>query len=252
MKNALALGIATLLALSLAACSNDQDEPGKETLTVYAAASLTTSFEELEKRFESSHPDVDVTLDLDGSSSLAARITEGADVDVFASADTATMDTLVDADLIADEPVEFATNTLMIAVPVGNPAGIKDFDDLGNKGLNLVLCQPEVPCGAASQQIAEGAGVDLKPVSEVESVKQVLAAVEEGEADAGLVYVTDVADAGDKVEGISFDEAKAVVNHYPIAAVRGGNSDLAQEWIDFVLGDGQSALTDAGFGAPAA
>lgn len=253
MKKLIGPGLVALLALSLTACGDDGDDggDGRDTLTVFAAASLTTSFEELESRFEKAHPDVDVKLSFDGSSSLVSRITEGDRADVFASADTANMDKLVDADLAAGDPAEFATNTLMIAVPPGNPAGIEDFDDLAKKGLNLVLCQPEVPCGAAAHQIADDTGVDLKPVSEVENVKDVLASVEEGEADAGLVYVTDVTDAGDLVEGIAFDEAQTVVNHYPIVAVEGGNSDLAQQWIDFVLGDGQSVLSDAGFGPPA-
>ena len=242
-----------LLALPLAACGDDgEGEGGRTTLTVYAAASLTASFEELEKQFEDAHPEVDVKLDLDGSSALVARISEGAEADVFASADTANMDKLVEADLADGDPSEFATNTLMIAVPPGNPAGVTGLADLAKDGLNLVLCQPEVPCGSAAHQIADGAGVELKPVSEVENVKQVLSAVEEGEADAGLVYVTDVTDAGDKVEGIEFDEADTVVNHYPIVAVEGSkNADVAREWIDFVLGDGQSVLEAAGFGPPA-
>jgi len=250
MKRLISLGAVALLALPLAACGDD-DDGGKDTLTVYAAASLTSTFEQLEKQFEKDHPDVDVKLDFDGSSSLVARITEGGGADVFASADTANMDKLVDADMADGDPVNFATNTLMIAVPPGNPAGIKGFNDLAKKGLNLVLCQPEVPCGSASQKLAEDVGVDLKPVSEYENVKQVLTAIEEGEADEGLVYVTDVTDAGDKVEGIAFDESDKAVNDYPIVAVDGGDSKLAQEWIDLVLGDGQKVLSEAGFGAPA-
>lgn len=254
-----AASAAVLLALPLAACGSDDDggddgaTGGRTTeLTVFAAASLTTTFERLEKEFEAAHTDVDVRLSFGGSSDLVAQITEGASADVFASADTATMDKLVAAGLTAGEPREFATNTLVIAVPPGNPAGIESLADLTKKDVDLVLCQPEVPCGSAAQKVADAAGVDLEPVSEEQSVTDVLAKVESGEADAGLVYVTDVTAAGDKVEGVDFPEAAGVVNHYPIVAVEDAkHADLAQQWIDLVLGDGRKVLQQAGFGAPA-
>ncbi|WGX95611.1 molybdate ABC transporter substrate-binding protein [Nocardioides sp. L-11A] len=255
-----ATSAAILLALPLAACGDDSDsgaadgggDGGTQTLTVFAAASLTKTFEELEKEFEDAHDGVDVKLSFGGSSDLVAQITEGAEADVFASADTANMDKLVAADLAAGDPSEFATNTLMIAVPPGNPAGITSLADLAEKDVNLVLCQPEVPCGSASLKVAEAAGLTLAPVSEEQSVTDVLAKVASGEADAGLVYVTDVSGAGDQVEGIEFPEADEVVNHYPIVAVEdSAHADLAQEWVDLVLGDGQAILREAGFGAPA-
>ncbi|GAA3544713.1 molybdate ABC transporter substrate-binding protein [Nocardioides daeguensis] len=246
---------AVLLALPLAACSDDSSgEDGKDrerTLTVFAAASLTKTFEELERQFEDAHPDVDVKLSFGGSSDLAAQIAEGAEADVFASADTATMDTLVAAQLTVGEPAEFATNTLMIAVPPGNPAGIEQLADLTKKAVRLVLCQPEVPCGRAALQVADVAALELTPVSEEESVSGVLTKVENGEADAGLVYVTDVAAAGDDLEGVDFPEAADVVNHYPIVAVQDAeHAELARQWIDLVLGKGQQVLRKAGFGAP--
>ncbi|GAA1528924.1 molybdate ABC transporter substrate-binding protein [Nocardioides humi] len=256
-----ATAAALLLALPLAACGDDGDSGsgdngnggGTETLTVFAAASLTKTFEELEKQFEDAHEGVDVKLSFGGSSDLVAQITEGADADVFASADTANMDKLVAADLAEGEPAEFATNTLMIAVPPGNPAGITNLADLTEKDVNLVLCQPEVPCGSASLKVAEAAGLTFQPVSEEQSVTDVLAKVSSGEADAGLVYVTDVTAAGDTVEGIDFPEAADVVNHYPIVAVKGSeHADLAKEWLDLVLGDGQQVFKEAGFGAPGA
>lgn len=251
-----AASAAVLLALPLAACSDDSPgEDGKDrdqTLTVFAAASLTTTFEELEGEFEDAHPDVDVKLSFGGSSDLAAQLTEGAQADVFASADTATMDTLVAAQLTDGAPAEFATNTLMIAVPPGNPAGVEQLADLTRKAVRLVLCQPEVPCGRAALAVADVAALRLRPVSEEESVSGVLTKVENGEADAGLVYVTDVAAAGDDLEGVDFPEAAEVVNHYPIVAVRdSAHADLAQQWIDLVLGEGQRVLREAGFGAPA-
>lgn len=242
---ALALG-------ALTACGGDDGGTGEDTtLTVYAAASLTATFEQLAADFEAEHEDVEVELSFGGSSDLATQLVEGASADVFASADTAAMDDLVAAGLTADDPRDFATNTLVIAVPPGNPAGVRSLQDLTGD-LALVLCSPEVPCGAAAQGVAELAGLTLSPVSEEQSVTDVLAKVTSGEADAGLVYVTDVAAAGADVEGIGFPEAARVVNTYPIAPVAGSDeAGLAQELVDLVLGEtGQSVLRDAGFGAP--
>lgn len=251
-------GVLALLTLPLAACGDDGDSKGESgskdrtTLTVFAAASLKKSFEDLEKTYEDAHPDVDVKLSFGGSSDLVAQITDGAEADVFASADTKNMDKLTSADLGEGTPKEFATNTLTIAVPPGNPAKVTGLADLAKKDLDIVVCAPEVPCGSAAEQVAEKAGVTLAPDSEEQSVTDVLGKIEAGEGDAGLVYVTDVEAAGDKVEAVTFPEADQVVNHYPIVAVKDSkHADLAQQWIDLVLGDGQKVLTDAGFGPPA-
>ena len=251
MSRRLAVVAALIALLPLTACGGDAEGSGT-TLTVYAAASLTGSFGEIADRFEEEHDGVDVELSFGGSSDLVTQIQEGAPADVFASADTANMDELVDADLTGAQPQDFATNTLEIAVPPDNPAGVQGFPDLAKPGLNLVTCAPEVPCGAAARQAAERAGVTLSPVSEEQSVTDVLGKVTSGEADAGLVYVTDVLAAGDDVEGIEIPESDPVVTTYPIAPVDGSDEpDLAQEWIDFVLGDtGQSTLADFGFGQP--
>lgn len=237
------------LALPLAACGGDEEET---TLTVYAAASLTAAFEEIAAEFEKEHDGVRVELSLGGSSDLATQVQEGAPADVFASADTATMDELVADDLTGAEPQVFATNTLQIAVPPGNPAGIQDFADLAEPGLALVVCAAEVPCGAAALAVAEAAGVTLDPVSEEQSVTDVLGKITSGEGDAGLVYVTDVAAAGDDVEGITFPESGDVVNSYPIAPIAGSDeSGLAADFTEFVLSDrGQRILAGLGFGPP--
>ncbi|MFC7463494.1 molybdate ABC transporter substrate-binding protein [Brachybacterium sp. GCM10030252] len=231
------------LALGLGAtgCASSEDPT---TLTVYAAASLQEPFEELAAQFEAAHDDVDVALSVAGSSTLAAQIREGAPADVFASADTANMDKLEDA-----EPTDFATNTLMIAVPPGNPAGITDLSSLTGDGVRLVVCAPEVPCGAAAEKVQDAAGLDFSPVSEEQSVTDVLGKVTSGEAGAGLVYVTDVQKAGDAVEGITFPEAASAVNTYPITAVPGtAHPDLGEEFIDLVLGeDGRTVLSSYGF-----
>jgi molybdate transport system substrate-binding protein len=241
------------LVLPLAACGGDDDGGSDQTtLTVYAAASLTSTFEQIEKTFEAEHDGVDVQLSFGGSSDLVTQIQEGAPADVFASADTANMDKLVDAGLTGADPQDFATNTLEIATPPDNPAGVSSFQDLGNKGLQLVICAAEVPCGAATQTMAEKLKVTLRPVSEEQSVTDVLGKVTSGEADAGVVYVTDVTAAGDDVHGVPFSESDEVVNTYPIAPVKDSDqSKLAEEFIAMVLGPtGQQILRKAGFGKP--
>lgn len=243
-------GVVVASLLVLAGCGAGGAEEDRR-LTVFAAASLTTAFEEIADEFEASHPEVDVELVLGGSSDLVAQITEGAPADVFASADEATMANLVSAGLAATEPRPFATNTLRIAVPPGNPAGVEELADLARPGLRLVVCAPEVPCGAATREVAARAGVGLSPVSEEQSVTDVLGKVTSGEADAGVVYRTDVRAAGDAVAGISFPESSSVVNLYPVATVAGSEEpDLAQQFVDLVAGEtGQSILRRAGFGS---
>jgi molybdate transport system substrate-binding protein len=241
------------LSLALAGCGlGDGDSGGRATLTVYAAASLTSTFEELAHAFEAEHDGVEVQLSLGGSSDLVAQIQEGAPADVFASADLATMERLTAEGLDGQEPQEFATNTLQIAVAPDNPRGIESLSDLAGADIDLVTCAPAVPCGAAAQKAAAAAGLELTPVSEEQSVTDVLAKVTSGEADAGLVYVTDVIAADGAVLGIDFAEAAAAENTYPITTVAGSDeADLAAAFVDLVLSDrGRSVLEAAGFGVP--
>jgi molybdate transport system substrate-binding protein len=253
---AVATTSALLLLTTLSACGGDDSTSGggggDTTLTVYAAASLTSTFQEIGDEFEKGHDGVQVEFSFGGSSDLVAQIQQGAPADVFASADTANMDKLTADDLQSGDPQDFASNTLEIAVPPGNPAGISSFADLAEKGVNVVVCAPEVPCGAATQRVEDATGVDISPVSEEQSVTDVLAKVTSGEADAGVVYVTDVQTAGDDVEGVTFPESSAAVNTYPIAVLKdAADGDLARQFVDFVLGDpGQGILRGAGF-APA-
>jgi molybdate transport system substrate-binding protein len=252
MRRWLAATSAVLVVAAAAGCGSDDsdgDGGGTTTLTVYAAASLTSTFEEIAQDFEADHDNVNVEFNFAGSSDLVAQIQQGAPADVFASADEANMEKVTD---LVSDPQLFASNTLEIAVPPGNPAGVETFQDLTKPGLNLVVCAPEVPCGAAAQTVADSAGVELKPVSEEQSVTDVLAKVTSGEADAGLVYVTDVIAAGDDVEGIEFPESSSAVNKYPIATIADSkNADLAQEFVDLVLSEeGQQILADAGFAQP--
>jgi molybdate transport system substrate-binding protein len=218
---------------------------------VFAAASLKASFTELAKTYEAGHPGTTVTLSFAGSADLATQISQGARADVFASADSKNMDKLQQAGLVDGEPRFFATNTLAIAVPPGNPAGIRSFADLAKPGTRLVRCAPQVPCGAAASAVERQTGTDLNPVSEENSVTEVLGKVISGEADAGLVYVTDVKAAAGKVEGIPFPEAAATVNSYPIAAIAGSrNSSAGQGFLDLITSPaGQQVLAKAGFGS---
>ncbi|MEV4645370.1 molybdate ABC transporter substrate-binding protein [Saccharopolyspora sp. NPDC049357] len=237
----------TLLAGCGQAESGRQAPAQQRTVTVLAAASLTESFDELGKRFTAEHPDVAVQFDYQGSSTLAEQIKQGRPADVFASADDKNM--LKVADLVSP-PQSFATNRLTIVVPPGNPAHVTSLADLADK--KLVVCAPQVPCGAATQQVAEAAHVGLRPVSEENDVKQVLQKVVAGEADAGLVYVTDAKAAGDRVQAIDFPEARQAVNNYPIATIGDSQqAQLANEFVSFVRGPaGREVLGAHGFDVP--
>jgi molybdate transport system substrate-binding protein len=255
-----ALGLASgVLASGLTACApaapagNAAPKAGASgTLTVFAAASLKATFTRLAADFETRNPGTKVTLSFAGSSDLATQITQGAPADVFASADTRNVTKLADAGLLDGTATNFATNVLEIAVPPSNPASVTSFADLARPGVKVVVCASQVPCGTASDAVEKAAGVTLSPVSEESSVTDVLGKVASGEADAGLVYVTDVKGAGGKVKGIPFDEAGVAVNTYPIATVgTSRNKELAEAFIAMVAGsDGRATLSEAGFGAP--
>lgn len=263
MKRLVGSVTAALLLSSLAACgSSDSDDasptgassdaPKDTTLTVFAAASLNSSFTEIGAAFEKANPGVTVTFNFAGSADLVSQIQQGAPADVFASADTKNMDKATADDLVKGTPADFATNTLEIATPPDNPADIDSLSDLTDPDVTVVVCAVEVPCGAAAAGVEKTSGVDIKPVSEEQSVTDVLGKVISGEADAGLVYVTDVKGAGDKVAGVTFPESADVVNTYPIGALsESKNPDVAQAFTDYVTGpEGQAVLAAAGFGAP--
>jgi len=243
------------VAITAAGCGSGNDDKAStksETLTVYAAASLTGAFTDLGAKFEADHPGVKVTFSFGGSLDLVTQIQQGAPADVFASADSKNMDKLTAEGLQGGTPADFASNTLEIVTPPDNPAGVDSLDDLAKKGVDVVLCAPEVPCGSAAQKVEQSAHLTIKPVSEEQSVKDVLAKVVAGEADAGLVYVTDVKAAGDTVHGVTFPEAASAVNTYPIAVLKDSDHDtLAKAFVALVLGAvGQQVLADAGFAKP--
>ncbi|RJQ87017.1 molybdate ABC transporter substrate-binding protein [Amycolatopsis panacis] len=251
------------LALFAGACSSGDEPstatgsgpsaapaPGGGTLTVFAAASLTESFNALGKQFEAAHPGVKVSFDYEGSSALVQKLDNGAKADVFASADEATMTKATQGGVIDGQPTVFATNKLAIAVAKGNPKGVKTFADLAKPGLTVVVCAKQVPCGSVTQKVEKNTGTTLQPASEETDVKQVLAKVQSGDADAGLVYVTDATSAAGKVDKVDFPESADAVNKYPIAVVKDApQAALAKEFTDFVLGaQGKAELTKIGFG----
>lgn len=254
-RKASALLLAAALPLALAGCGGAPGggtAEGGTTVTVFAAASLKAPFTQLAEQFEADHPGTTVTLSFAGSSDLATQISQGAPADVFASADTKNMAKLGDAGLVEGSPQAFATNVLTIVVPPANPASVRSFADLANPGVKTVICAAQVPCGAATKTLEQDTGTTLQPVSEESSVTDVLGKVVSGEADTGLVYVTDAKAAGDKVREIPFPESARAVNTYPIAATRTArNKDAAAAFIAAVTGPGgQQILRGAGFGTP--
>ncbi|PZG25779.1 molybdate ABC transporter substrate-binding protein [Spongiactinospora gelatinilytica] len=249
---------AVILALTLAACGTGGPAPAggagsaprATSLTVLAAASLTGTFTELGRRLEAGHPGTRVRFNFGSSATLAQQITEGAPADVFAAASPATMKTVQDASL-AKSPAVFARNTLEIAVPADNPAGIAALADLARPGVKVALCAEQVPCGAAAARALSAAGLKVTPVTLEQDVKATLTKVELGEVDAALVYRTDVIASG-KVRGITFPEAGKAANDYPITVLsRSPARDLARRFVDLVLsGEGGDVLTKAGFQKP--
>ncbi len=222
---------------TVAACASDAGEA-----TVFAAASLADVFAEID--------DGNADLSFGGSSGLVDQLAGGARADVFASADLANMDRARAEELISGRPVKFATNSLVLVTDANNPLGITGLDD-SLDGAKLVTCAPQVPCGRASQELAADLGVELTPVSQELSVTDVLGKVTSGEADAGLVYATDAARAGDQVQQVEIPKAADHLNEYWIALVAGGNAAAGQEFIDQITGArGQELLADRGFGAP--
>jgi molybdate transport system substrate-binding protein len=221
------------------------------TLTISAASSLTGTFTALGRAFEESHPGITVTFNFGGSSALAEQIVAGAPVDVFASASTATMDTVMSSGR-AVAPVAFATNSLAVAVPPANPGAIRHLADLARPGVSVVVCQASVPCGAAAGTLFTNAGLTVTPVSLEPDVTSVLAKVTTDEVDAGIVYVTDLAAVDDAVAGISIPDNINVTTTYMVTALSDSRRpDVAAQFVAFVLSaEGQRTLTQAGFGSP--
>jgi molybdate transport system substrate-binding protein len=221
-------------------------------VVVFAAASLKPAFTQIGQQFKAQNPGLGVDFEFAGSSDLATQLTQGATADVFASADTAQMDTVSKAGLLTGDPTNFASNTLVIVTAPGNPKKIGSFADLAKPGLNVVICQRPVPCGAATHRVEDSTGIRLNPVSEELSVTDALDKVTSGQADAALVYVTDAKNAGAKVATVNFPEAAGAVNVYPIGVLKKAPlATQAQKFVELVTSPtGQQILAEAGFAKP--
>jgi molybdate transport system substrate-binding protein len=243
--------VLAVLPLVAAGCGGEGRASAGSPLTVFAASSLTDVFERLGGEFRDAHPDVQLDIGYGPSSGLARGIVEGAPADVFASANEAQMRVVTDEGLARD-PVVFTSNVRQIAVPAGNPAGVTGLEDFTRGDLALALCAPEVPCGSAARDVFEAAGITPEPDTYEEDVRAALTKVELGEVDAALVYASDVASAGEEVEGIPFPEAEDAVNQYPICALADApNPGAAEAFLDLVRSEtGRRALRAAGFREP--
>jgi molybdate transport system substrate-binding protein len=239
---------AALLALAVAGPVSDASVAA---LDVAAAASLAAAFSAISDDFVKRHPGTDVRTNFAGSPALVRQVREGAPVDVVALADEASMQRLVTDGLVA-EPVVFARNRLALVVPRGNPRGVRTLADLARPGLVVALCAPAVPAGRYAREAFARAGVAPPPASEELDVKAVVTRVALGEADAGVVYATDVRAAGDAVEGIPLPEAHDVVARYPIAVAAGAaDPERAASFVAFVESEeGRAVLARFGFLAP--
>jgi molybdate transport system substrate-binding protein len=266
----LATAALTALLASTAACSSSDDKSNTPAagssagasagdgtgasgrLTVLAAASLTESFTQIGKDFEAANPGVEVTFSFGGSSTLATQITSGAPADVFAAASPATMKTVTDAGDGAGTPTTFVKNQLVIAVPKGDPKGIRTLSDLAGPGLKVALCATQVPCGAAAQKALTAANVKLTPVTLETDVKAALSKVKLGEVDAALVYRTDAKSDTADVDGLEFPESAQAINAYPIVALKDApNPRSAAAFVAFVQTAPElKVLADAGFQQP--
>jgi molybdate transport system substrate-binding protein len=250
-----------LLVVLVAGCA-PAAAPKPKTLQVFAAASLTDAFTELGKAFEAVTPNVSVTFNFAGSQALRTQIEEGAPVDVFASANKTEMDKLIEGSFIAKEAVEtFLNNKLVLIVPANNPAALNQLEDLARPGIKLVLAAEEVPVGKYARKALDAMGVQFgtafkdnvlaNVVSNEDNVRQVVAKVQLGEADAGIVYTSDAIAAPD-LKTIEIPAELNVIAEYPIAALtESSNPELANAFIAFVLSEqGQTILQKWGFASP--
>jgi len=222
------------------------------SITVFAGSSLTDAFKKAGDQLKAKNPGTDLVFNFGSSSTLATQIVNLAPADVFASADDVNLQKIVDAKLNGTAPLVFVSNHLQIAVPAGNPKQITGLADLARSGLVLVLAAPTVPAGRYALEALQKAGVVVRPASQEVDVRAVLNKVTLGEADAGIVYVTDVRSAGAKVTGVDIPEQHQVIARYPIAVVKGSkNPRLARAYVDYLLSDdGQRLLAEFGFSRP--
>ncbi|RII20383.1 Molybdate-binding periplasmic protein precursor [Streptomyces sp. YIM 130001] len=254
-----AAAVTAALLVPLAACGSDDDgkkdtgtgkQSGQKTqLTVLAASSLTDVFATAGAAYEKDHPGTKVKFSFAGSQELAAQVEQGAPADALVTADTKTMDGLTSD---TGKPSVIAKNRLVIAVGKGNPKKVKTLDDLAESQNKVVLAASEVPVGRYSKEILDAQKIKVKPVSQEPNVRAVLSKVELGEADAGLVYKTDVTAAEGKAEAVDIPDAQNAIASYPAATLKASkNTDAAAEFVKWLSSDeAQKILGDAGFQQP--
>lgn len=235
-----------------ASCSSATDE---SELNIHVAASLSAVFEKMGDEFASQFPDVTIRFNFAGSSTLVTQIQEGAPADVVVMADSVNMDKLVSSgDVNAGDVGDLARNELAILVGKGNPLGITSLDDLTRRDLRVVLCDKAQPCGRYASQMLESARVDLTPASGEASAATVVSRVANGEADAGIAYLTDGLVPDDDVEAVRIPSTVNVTTNYPIAKMArptSGDTEAVDAFMTLVRGPlGDNALTDAGFTLP--
>jgi molybdate transport system substrate-binding protein len=246
--------LAAVAALALAGCGGGDDSGGRSgaapgEIKVFAAASLTAAFTRIGERYRSANGGAEVTFNFAGSQALATQIRQAAPADVFASADIPNLDKVRD---LVNTPRNFASNQLQIVVEQGNPKGVAGLRDLASPDLKVVLAAEEVPAGKYAKQVLDQAGIKVTPVSQEDNVKAVVTKVSLGEADAGIVYVTDVTAGGDRVEGVDIPQDQNVLATYPIATLKASKApERAQAFMDLVLSaEGQQVLREYGFLPP--
>lgn len=241
LRHASAIAAGIVLVLATTGCVRSEIDPAEPRLVVYAASSLSDVADEL-------HSGQLINFSFAGSSSLVDQLAGGARADVLVTADQPTMDRAMQEGLVSGDPINFASNEIVLVVPAGNPAQVTGLSD-SLTDTKLVICAPEVPCGSTARQVATAANYDLQPVSEESNVTDVLGKVSSGEADAGLVYSTDVQRADD-VEAITIPDAADFPNSYWAAVVTDATSPAAaEEYVDFLTTpDAQRILKDRGFG----
>ncbi len=248
----LAIGLAAALNSSACSAVAAPDASREQQLLVSAAASLADAFREMETAFEAGHPDIDVILNLGSSSTLREQILEGAPADVYASANRANMEQVVDAGGVAGQVQVFAQNSLQIAVPAGNPGRISGLADFSRPELLIGLCAAGVPCGDVARRALAQAGISPAADTHEPDVRALLTKIAAGELDAGITYLSDVASGDPRVQGIDIPARYNQITEYPIAVLAGApHAQAAAAFVDFVFTDeGQTILASYGFGLP--
>ena len=248
MRRLASLVMVPIFGLVFAGCASSDDMT--TSLRVAATSSLTEVFNDIGEQFMQANPDITIALNFASSSDLALQISQGLPADVFASADVKNMAKVTDAGLLLGQSVTFATNSLEIVVEKGNPLFVDSLAQLATPGLLFVTCPIEVPIGGYTAEVLRNAGVTVTPASLEENVKGILTKVALGEADAGIVYRTDILAAGNSVTGVPIADNVNVTTKYLVGALRDSqNQDASQRFIIFLSSEqGQKIFSQFGFG----